>query len=322
MENKPHLNQIESLRGFAALAVSLYHFSAYFTWSDLSSWFFAAGVQSVEIFYMISGFIIPYSLYKSNYKIRSFFRYLLKRTLRLLPPYILTIILIQVVGILLCVFLWDCVHDINFRQIAINALFLADLFPQYDWINPIFATLEVEVHFYLIIGLLFPLINKNDWMFLFFCLIVMVLGVFTRDYDTFLVNSPYFIVGLSIFYIKEKGWKPIYLTSILVAIALVSQFYYWEDLWAILLGFVAIMWLPNNLKALNLTGKISYSYYLVHGLSGGWLLYFTSKTAFGASYPLILIGIAMLFSWLCALTIYWFVERYSLRISKKIKYHK
>ena len=180
----------------AALAVSIFHFSAYFVWNEQATINFTIGAQGVEVFYLISGFIIPYSLYHSSYKVKNYFHYMGKRLVRLLPPYVVTIVLIQLVGIFLCTYLWGCEHDVNFRQIAINIFFLADLFPNYDWINPIFATLEVELQFYILIGLLFPVFRKYKMSFPIICLLLLILGSITTQYDTVLVNSPYFICGM------------------------------------------------------------------------------------------------------------------------------
>src|SRR5690606_19899923 len=112
-------------------------------------------------------------------------------------------------------FLWGCQYDINFRQIATNVFFVADLFPDFGWINPIFATLEVELQFYIVVGLLFPLFTKNKWFFPAICILLLMLGLLTRHMGTFLVNSPYFICGMSVFFISEKGYKIPYLIPLI-----------------------------------------------------------------------------------------------------------
>lgn len=322
MENKRHLSQVESLRALAALSVAIFHFSAYFTWNESATTIFSGGAQGVEIFYLISGFIITYSLYHSGYVLKNYFQYLGKRLGRLLPPYILTIGLIQLSGFLLCYYAWECSYDVNFRQIALNIFFLADLFPNYDWINPIFATLEVELQFYLLIGLLFPFIKKYSWSFLLICLFLLSAGYVFRDFDTVLVNSPFFICGMSLFFIKERGWQPFYVISLGAALLSLFLFYYWEDLGAAIIGFSLLLFLPNTFRPLNLTGKISYSLYLTHGLCGGWFLFFTSKSKFAIDNPWVMIIAAIGISWLVAYGIYWLIEKPSIAFSKKIKYKK
>lgn len=272
------------------------------------------------MFYLISGFIIPYSLYHGKYTIVSYFHYMGKRLSRLLPPYIITIILIQLVAIVLCHYVWGCEHDINFRQIAVNVFFLADLFPQYEWINPIFATLEVELQFYLLIGLLFPLINKHRWTLLLIAVALFGLGRWTIDMDTVLVNSPYFLCGVSIFFIKQDGWKTEYISVLVLAFLCFLNFYYWEDLGAALIGGSLLLLLPERTKLLNWTGKISYSFYLIHGIAGGQFMYFMTQHFKINLPPFVLIGAAILISWACAFLMYQIIERPSMKISKRIKY--
>lgn len=320
LENRRHLNHIESLRAIAALSVSIFHFSAYYSWSESVTTGFTFGAQGVEIFYIISGFIIPYSLYHSEYKIKRYFVYLAKRFIRLLPPYFATLILIQLIGIAFCYFLWGCNYDINFRQIAINAFFLADLFDNYDWINPVFATLEVEVHFYLFIGLVFPILLKSKIIPTLVAMSLLSLGLLTRNHDTFLVNSPYFICGMSCFYLLEKNWSIEWIIPLILSITSLLVWYMWQDLFAALLGVGLILFLPSSFKFLNFTGKLSYSYYLVHGLSGGWFLYFCSQAEVGTEHPLLMILTAMIISWTTALLMYLIVEKISIRFSKKLKY--
>ncbi|WP_461147988.1 acyltransferase family protein [Spirosoma pulveris] len=45
------------------------------------------GKYGVQIFFVVSGFVIPLSLKKSNYDERGYPRFLWKRVLRLHPPY-------------------------------------------------------------------------------------------------------------------------------------------------------------------------------------------------------------------------------------------
>lgn len=324
MEKNKHLHQVESLRALAALAVALFHFSAYFSWNDSTTTNFTYGALGVEIFYMISGFIIPYSLYHSGYRIGNYFKYMAKRLIRLMPPYVIVVGLTLLINFALCKLLWGCPWSISLhlKQAFTNIFFIADLFPQdeLDWINPIFATLEVEMHFYILIGLLFPLFRKIPWTYLLVCGLCLYGGIETIEYDTFLVRSPYFICGMSIFFIKEKGPQLIYILPVVTALIIQNEYYYPEDLVATIVGILLLYLLPQNFKFLSFTGKISYSYYLIHGLAGGWFLYFTSKTEFSVDHPVLMIIFALILSWVAAFGMYWLVERASMRISRKIRY--
>lgn len=319
---RPHLNQIESLRAIAAFAVAVFHFSAYFYWSDSAVENFKLGAQGVELFYFISGFIITYSLFHSSYSIKDYFKYLGKRFSRLMPPYIVTIILIQIIGILFCTYLWGCDHDINFRQIIINIFFLADAFPNYDWINPIFATLEVEVQFYLLIAIVFPLFKINQWFIVIFGLALIIPGIFFNEFDTVFYNASYFCSGIALFHIYQKISLPASYTLLALSLITIFQFYQWYDLLPVLIGIAFIFIIPSQTKFLSLSGKISYSYYLVHGIAGGWFLFFTKNSDFAISNPWLMILFAMIISWIAAFCLFWIIERPSMKLSRRIKYSK
>lgn len=336
MESKKKLAHIESIRAFAALSVALFHFTNYYNGNHflISNEgvrdVFVYGAQGVEMFYLISGFIIPYSLYKGRYRINHYFHYLAKRLSRLLPPYFITIFLIILVGYGLTTFLWGGTYDFKWRQIFMNAFFMVDLvnmfdglssyFPDNTWINPIFATLKVELQFYLLIGLVFPWMNKSNVRLVILAIFLLAAGVYTQTMDTMLVNSPYFILGMVAFYIFERGWNWYYAVTLFLTFATLFTYYQWQDITVAALAFSLVLWLPVNFRFLNFTGKISYSYYLVHGLTGGWFLYFTSDTTLSQEMPWLMIFFALLISWIGAFLMYICIEKPSLYISKSIKY--
>lgn len=319
-QNRRYLNQVESLRAIAALMVAIFHFSSHFEWQAETTEFFTYGAQGVELFYLISGFIICFSLYHSKYSISNYFRYLAKRFIRLLPPYYLTIFLIVVVGFCMHTFLWKIPYDFHFRQITVNALFLGDVFPEYGWINPIFATLEVELQFYLIIALIFPILKKWNWSILVVSLLLLLGGVLTPAYDTVLRNAPFFTSGIALFFIMENNknvWAWLSLTASLFTL---FGYYLFIDLLPIVAGSLYIAFIPANTKFLNWSGKISYSYYLTHGLTGMWFLFFTKNYEFAQNNRLLMIFFALIIAWVGAFIVYMTVERASMKFSKKIKY--
>ncbi len=336
MQNKGRLHHIESIRALAALSVALFHFTntvhndTFLISSAGIRNFFTYGAQGVEIFYVISGFIIPYALYHSRYQLKNYFAYLLKRLSRLLPPYYLTITLITLTAFILHTYAWLSGYNVEWRNIAANAVFGVDFiassetllqyFPDNRWINPVFETLKVEAQFYIFIGLLFPLFQKKELYLIGSALIFLGIGAASIPDNTVFIHSPYFFLGITSFYIREKGWS--LSTRIVFGLCTLSLlfFYVWQDFFAGFLAFALIIWLPTNFRVLRFTGKISYSYYLIHGLAGGQLLYFLRKTAFYHDYPFLMVLFAILFSWIAAFLIYFCIEKPSLSLSKRIKY--
>jgi peptidoglycan/LPS O-acetylase OafA/YrhL len=334
--NKKHLNHIESLRAFAALAVAIFHFTNFFhpsgflVQSEAQRAIFVYGAQGVEMFYMVSGFIISYSLYKSRYQIQDYFRYMGKRLSRILPPYYVTIGVIICVGFLQATFLWGSPFDLQIRNIIANSLFAVDFiaafdslavhFPDNHWINAIFETLKVEFQFYILIGLLFPFINQRRWLLVLLSVILLYGGIQTASANTVLVHSPYFLLGISAFYVFEEGWSKEIAIIVVLAFASLLNYYVLQDLIVALLTFAFMLFVPSSFRFLNFTGKISYSYYLIHGITGGQFLFFTYESQFAQDYPYLMVIFALLISWVSAFLMYYFIEKPSMLISKRIKY--
>lgn len=59
---------VEALRGFASIAVTLFHFGGSLT-TLIPQILHAYGWLGVDIFFVISGFVIPLSLMGKNYRI-------------------------------------------------------------------------------------------------------------------------------------------------------------------------------------------------------------------------------------------------------------
>lgn len=335
MQNRTYLNHVESTRAIAAIAVAIYHFTNHngpsgYLLEESHRNFYTFGAQGVEIFYIVSGFIIPYSLFKGRYLIKHYFHYVAKRSIRLLPPYLLTIALIVGVGYFLNTYIWYNGYNIQWRNIAANAFFMVDLiqsspdllahFPDNGWINPIFITLKVEFQFYLIIGLILPLMKRHYAILLGVSSLLLLVGIYSIPDSNVFVNAPYFLIGLAAYYIFENGWNWIYASILVLCVISLVGYYVWEDLIAAAIGFSLVLWLPRKMKLLNYTGKISYSFYLIHGLIGGNFLSFTFDTYLFLNYPYLMIIFAILLSWVGAFIIYYCIEKPSILISKKIKY--
>jgi len=320
------LGHIESIRALAAISVAMFHFINHsvgeklLVQNDTIRSISEYGAQGVELFFIISGFIIPYALFNGKYHLTDFFRYIAKRFIRLFPPYIATIFAIHLVGFILCKLIWKIDFDIHWKQMAANILFLADFFPTIDWINPIFITLKVEVQFYILIGLFFPFFIKNKTFLYCSIFIFIAIGIITQNHYTVFSNSPYFFIGLMSFFIYSKGWKAEYITALIFIFIILALYYLPEDFIVALLGVALLLGLPNNFKPLQFTGKISYSLYLIHGLIGGWFLYFTSDFNLWKNYNWVMIFLAFLLSWFGAFVFYLCIEKPCLKISGRIKY--
>src|SRR4051812_10162817 len=98
MASQARIPTLDFLRGFASLAVAWYHFTAGPSVHPILKATGTFGWVGVEAFFVISGFVIPYALSRSNYSMPSYGRFVMKRIVRLDPPYIASIVFIVVLG--------------------------------------------------------------------------------------------------------------------------------------------------------------------------------------------------------------------------------
>jgi len=100
----PHFRELDGLRGIAALAVFIHHFFQPATLQSLEpwNWFFRItiylskfGANGVDIFFVLSGYLITALLLIDRGKPNYFHNFYWKRVLRILPVYLVHLILTQ-----------------------------------------------------------------------------------------------------------------------------------------------------------------------------------------------------------------------------------
>src|SRR5258708_27178437 len=145
MENQG-IDIVKGLRAFGGMFVGWGHFSQnQGPWLDLSGKY---GYTGVYIFFVISGFIIPYSLQRGGYTVRNFGRFMLKRSIRIYPPYLLSIpITLLALSRLVHPHSTDVVH-VSFQLFLYHPLYLNDLVVGYPWINVVYWTLAIAFQWY------------------------------------------------------------------------------------------------------------------------------------------------------------------------------
>lgn len=315
------LNSIHALRGLASLWVCWFHMTGIATWQPLR----AAGTYGwlgVEMFFVISGFIIPYVLYRSHYSLGDYISYALKRLVRLEPPYLISIVLILLINYAatLSPLYKGSPFDIDPLQLLLHVGYLIAFF-DFKWINPVFWTLAIEFQYYLLLGLLFPFLVGNRtivillvialmfaafaietdklvfrWFFLFF------MGFMTFRYFAGLVRKPIFFVTLVIGFIGI-----IYTLGIHQAVA----------------GLVAVWFIlcfKYHNAVLEFLGNISYSLYLIHVPTGGRVMNLSARFATSSLAQVATVLTAVAASLLCAWLLYRLVERPAQMWASRISY--
>ena len=100
MEKKKlgYLSSLDLLRGLAAVAVCYFHFTHgnpdFLSKTNILYQSGRYGFLGVDVFFVISGFVIPYAMYRGMYRFKNFGTFLLKRVIRIEPPFLISIILV------------------------------------------------------------------------------------------------------------------------------------------------------------------------------------------------------------------------------------
>jgi peptidoglycan/LPS O-acetylase OafA/YrhL len=195
--------QIHGLRGFSALAVFIYHVYGMGTLWDFwpaaltpADFVFAAGKHGVEIFFVISGFLITGSLLRHG----DARRFLLDRAIRLYPVFLTIQCLVFAIGPAIH-YKWFAGIDFGGWTVTFveNALFLPGLLDlPLAQLNA--WSLSYEVGFYLVAASFFSL-WKRWGLWLPVSLLGMLLSVVLLLY----ARAAFFVPGVMIFLMFEQS---------------------------------------------------------------------------------------------------------------------
>ncbi len=326
-KNSSHIPVLDSLRAFAALSVCLYHFVCTTTGYINTEWIltvFSFGKYGVQLFFVISGFVIPWAMYRAGYRLKNFFSFLLKRLARLEPPYLVSL------GIAIAILLLRSrllgpsagLQEITVTRVALHFGYLIPFFEKYEWINQVYWTLAVEFQYYLFVALMFIPLTKWGLPGRLLSYVIFLTAGFIDGHSFLPCWLPVFLLGILIFLIKAGKIKSLeyYLVS---GITFLFALYLYTpgEVAFIALAVVMIMHYPAvESRVGNFFGKISYSLYLIHPVIGATFINVLSHhVAHPAGKLLVITGgvlVTIAGSWL----MYRLVEKPSKKLSSSITY--
>jgi len=264
---------LDCLRGIAALFVVLFHLGGAVlprlstpTTAMLTGW----GWSGVELFFVISGFVIPQVMLQSNYEWRASGRFLLKRFVRIWPPSALVVVL--------TVLQYSAARAMQNEggqgswtfttgQLIANSTYLVP-FTSYQWLNGVFWTLAVEFQYYLLLALAFPLICKNRASLLATFLACVAAVWLPGGKGLFPHYAVYFAIGaMTLLRVRSAVSVRAFLGALicLSAAAAISQG--WLAALVATSGALLMAFTKLDSRPLLFLGKISYSLYLTHILT-------------------------------------------------------
>ena len=299
MTPQNRLVELDCLRGISAIAVVLFHYTYAINHED-KLFGLQYGYLGVDLFFIISGFVIFLSIEKS----KNIFDFPISRFLRLFPIYW--------VGVILAVcwlFLFENIFE--YKTILINLTMLQYWFRVKD-IDGAYWTLAVELSFYLFMYILFLTKSLKKILLIGSILIFTEGFYYLFDYKnliftifSFLKHWHLFFSGI-IFYNIFKKKKIYFLEWLLFVLIVVVSFLSKKDqIERIIEILFLIVFLKFSIShklfpkfsigILSWLGYVSYSLYVIHEVLGiGIIHLLQSKIGYFPSRILTLIFILFL----------------------------
>ncbi len=292
--NKTRRVDIDSLRGLSVISVIIFH---------LDHSYFPNGYLGVDLFFVISGYVITKSIikkyYEGNFKFTEFY---LKRIRRIFPVLLVVLISSLLVGIFLLL-----ISDLkNFSESLLTSLgFISNFyfwitggyFSTNDQLKPLLHlwSLSVEEQFYLFFPIFLYLLFKISKKINFYLVSIVLISLFSFFIDVFLISKGhtdaiFFLFparvwqfGLGIYFalltniqLKDIWIDRLYLliAFILIIFNFIYKISFLPDATLMSLGTAMILYRKDNkknilsklfsFKPLIFIGLISYSLYLWH----------------------------------------------------------
>lgn len=323
----------DGLRGLAALWVVLFHASEGkhiehikdSIPSFLYKLLFEFGDLGVAVFFVLSGFVMALTVQKSTVNSKFAAKFILRRLVRLVPPYYFAIAFALIMLLVKSKVLHTEFSMVSMQSILAHAFFLQD-FLSIDQINTVFWTLCIEVQFYISFIMIIwiadqakSLFNINQSRLVIVALSCAIALIWAFQFETDSLWSGGFIsfwysflagvlVNLALAHsgISRKITVGYLLLLALAAITTQSMFIFAVVITSILLLAAGVKGKMNewlNWRWVQSLGLISYSLYLLHnpisGASFNVLKRFLPEGAvFEVLELIIVIGICLILSWI------------------------
>ena len=182
--NKIRRTDIDSIRGFLVISVIIFH---------LDQTLFPKGYLAVDLFFVISGYLITKSVIKSYYKNNfNFFEYYIKRIRRILPVLLIVLLTSLLVAIIILL-----TSDLKkFSESLISSLgFVSNFyfwitggyFSTSDQLKPLLHTwsLSVEEQFYLFFPFFIYIIFKISKKLNFYLCAIILISIISFSVNIF-----------------------------------------------------------------------------------------------------------------------------------------
>ncbi|WP_333602796.1 acyltransferase [Atlantibacter hermannii] len=345
------LGSLQVMRGIAALFVVMFHYNGFLiTGSDFAGLYnslFSKGIIGVDIFFVISGFIMIYTTHHKKYGLVTAKTFLINRLFRILPVYYFGLITAFAVGGAMSLFHYP-EKMVNLVSAITFTVYRSDIAPHYiddGGLYNIRWTLNYELYFYTAFAVClcfrFRVIALLTWGLLA-VVIVPMLGGFAptlgmhgypwhNPWYGFLTNPIIleFLIGafFAYLYIALKEWAKVQKVKLLFMLSsLIMIIYFAVRLYS---GVLCAMYIPTTLaigflifslsmadallckyipKSLEILGDISFSLYLLHSLVGIFIFKKLGKLYESDIYRILVVILALILSIVAAYYSHKYIE--------------
>jgi peptidoglycan/LPS O-acetylase OafA/YrhL len=292
---------LDGLRVFAAFMVLMYHFTAY---SGLPVWgrpvvdvfpqiwrVTAYGAMGVQLFFIISGFVIVMSCWD-----RTLLQFVASRISRLYPAYWAAVGLTA----LLLLVIWPGVKRITRHEVLVDLTMFQHPNGVID-IDGVYWTLWVELVFYLLV-LLLLIVGMTPNRIMAFAALWPILGVMCADSNNAFLTAllepsyaPLFAGGMLIYLISRTGHSALawillgmnivfaaHATEVGIFVSIQSNTHHELPVyscWLVIFGFFAVVIAATltplrtlRWRWLSAAGILTYPLYLTHQYWGLWVI--------------------------------------------------
>ncbi len=319
-----HFKSIQFLRGFAAVYIVMYH--VIYSWHKTGSFLshiFDYGYGAIDLFFVISGFVLFQSLTKFEKGIKPAFHFLVIRFSRIYLFYWIVLLAFFLLGII-------TFKDLPTPQILKTLL----LFPSHVNVLVTSWTLPYELYFYVLMALY--IVNKKFVYLLVPIFILSALSFISTVTNNYISSIPIygyfnefvleFFLGIFATIIYKKISTPVSIIFLMLGVIL---FFLLPSL--LLKSHVIMFGLPSFLtltgmvqlesrskisvhRSFVLLGDSSFIIYLIHGPLIAKALFFLEKNKYvNRSAILFIVIIIVIVSYI----IHYFLEKPVLRMIKK-----
>lgn len=328
---RPNYTIVQALRGAAALWVVLFHVSqghhipalmaALPAWLD--SALFTDGHLGVAIFFALSGFVIAHSLERMRLDARVFGRFVLRRSIRLDPPYWAAIAVVIVLGFLSAKVKHESYVPPPLAQVAAHLVYLQELlgFRNLDYV---FWTLAFEIQFYLLFAGSLTFASRWAGIALTALAFASALHLFDDLHPGLSLPlwGSFFVGALAKWSVRRSAWLPAFL-------ALATVLLFTSDFGAVSAVTAALLWLTVrsgraesalDWRWLQFLGLISYSLYLIHNpLIGAVAFVARAVAGSGIAADVAVLVITVATAIVGATLFWWLIERPSHALSRRVR---